>query len=279
MPRLEVREAPARRHSPGYKSPARGIARYPWAATILTLLIIGLGVYTFYLYRFGPLAPRPVQSKSIAAVSPCLSASILHQITDTAPAPSTSVYNSTPHAFSHAPAMSITTSKVYCAGINTNRGLLVLELDPSLAPQTVNNFVYLAQHHFYDGMVFHRVLQANQATSGSGPYIIQTGDPLGKNPATRGTGGPGYTIPAEPVKGNYTLGAVAMAKKATGTANSGSQFFICTGNDTSLPKVYNLFGHVVKGINVATKIQGPGDAASTKNVTPDVMNHVVVVAA
>ena len=143
--------------------------------------------------------------------------------------------------------MAINTKKVYCAGINTDRGLIVLELDPSLAPNTVNNFVFLAQHQYFDGMVFHRVVPG---------FVIQTGDPTAK-----GTGGPGYKFNDEPVKGSYTKGCVAMANSGANT--NGSQFFICTGNDTSLPKSYNLFGHVVQGIDVASKIKGPGDTAAS----------------
>ncbi len=160
--------------------------------------------------------------------------------------------------------MTIDTNRVYCAGINTNRGLIVLELDPSIAPKTVNNFVFLAQHHFYDGIVFHRVVPG---------FVIQAGSPTGKP-----DGNPGYKFNDEPVKGNYTEGCVAMANSGPNT--NGSQFFICTGNDTSkLTKSYNLFGHVVKGMDVATKIQGPDDTASSKNIKPDVINHLIVVQA
>jgi cyclophilin family peptidyl-prolyl cis-trans isomerase len=163
--------------------------------------------------------------------------------------------------------MTINTNKLYCAGINTNRGLIVLQLNPKLAPVTVNNFVFLAQHQFYDGLVFHRVIQ-----TGSGIHIIQTGDPKGN-----GTGGPGYKFNDEPVKGEYTAGCVAMANSGANT--NGSQFFICTGNDTSLPKSYNLFGQVVQGLDVAQKIQGPGDDAASKNIKPDVIDHLIVVPA
>lgn len=260
------------RRSPGYKPPARGIARYPWA-TVLTLLIIALGIYTLYFYHVGPFATPKPQPKS-AAVSPCLSTSLLNKITNLSPAPSASAIKAIQHSYAQPPAMSIDTKKIYCGGINTNRGLIVVELDPKIAPQTVNNFVYLAQHQFYDGLVFHRVLQ-----TGQGLHIAQTGDPLGSDPKKRGTGGPGYNIPAEPVQGNYDAGSLAMAKKSNETANSGSQFFICITPATSLPKQYNLFGHVVRGMDVVTRLQGPGDDASTKNVTPDTINHMVVVSA
>ncbi|HAT44134.1 MAG TPA: peptidylprolyl isomerase, partial [Ktedonobacter sp.] len=90
--------------------------------------------------------------------------------------------------------------------------------------------------------------------------------------------GPGYKFKDEPVLANYTAGCLAMANSGPNT--NGSQFFICTADDTkALQKSYNLFGHVVQGLNVALKIQGPGDNASSKNIKPDVINHIVVVAA
>jgi peptidylprolyl isomerase len=264
LPKLEV-EAPERKRAPGYKPPARGIARYPWA-TVLSLLVIALGVLALYYNHIGPFAlPKP--KPKVAAVSPCLSASILKQITDVSPAPGQATFKATQHTYTAAPSMTINTGKVYCAGINTNRGLIVVELDPKLAPQTVNNFVFLAQHNFYDGLKFHRVIQ-----TGSGIHIVQTGDPLGN-----GTGGPGYKIPAEAVQGNYSAGTLAMAKLSTDTQNSGSQFFINVSDSTSLPKQYNLFGHVVQGMNVVKSIQGPGDDASTKNIKPDLIDHLIVV--
>jgi len=257
LPPLEVKE-PTRR-APGYKRPARGIARYPWAIG-LTLLVILATVGALYYYKVGPFAPKPTHR--VAAVSPCLK--IMNQLTDLSPAPGPVTFNNTQHNYTEKPPVSIDVRKTYCAGINTNRGLIVLELDPQLAAITVNNFVYLAQHHFYDGLTFHRVVPN---------FIIQTGDPKGN-----GTGGPGYKFIDEPVKGNYTIGTVAMANSGPNT--NGSQFFICTADDTAkLQKLYNLFGHVVSGLNIAQKIQGPGDAANTKNITPDIITHLIVVQA
>lgn len=264
LPKLDVKEEAKRRQAPGYKRPTRGIARYPWATFFVALLIVALASGTVYAARnhLGPFKVPPAKPKT-AAVSPCLSSSILKEITDTAAAPTSAEFNQTQHTYKQAPAMSIDTNRTYCAGINTNRGLIVLELDPSLAPNTVNNFVFLAQHHFYDGIVFHRVVPG---------FVIQAGEPSAKDT------GPGYKFKDEPVKGNYTEGCVAMANSGPNT--NGSQFFICTANDTSqLTKAYNLFGHVVQGMDVAKKIQGPGDDASSKNIKPDVINHLVVVQA
>jgi cyclophilin family peptidyl-prolyl cis-trans isomerase len=292
LPEEQVKDA-ERQRSPRSNGFLRGIARYPWAIT-LALLLVASGIILAYVNHVGPFSlptakphstasqsqPTPsaqanaaptIMAKpsateaSQAASSPCVQSSILSQITDTSAAPSASDIQKITHTYSKEPAMSIDQQKVYCAGINTNHGLIVIELDPAQAPHTVNNFVFLAQHHFYDGLKFHRVLPG---------VIIQGGDPQGD-----GSGGPGYTINDEPVKGNYTAGTIAMAK--TSAPNSaGSQFFINLADNTNtFPKSYTIFGHVVQGLDVAKKIQGPGDDSSSTKITPDVMNHVIVVAA
>ena len=104
---------------------------------------------------------------------------------------------------------------------------------------------------FYDGLTFHRVVPE---------FIIQGGDPEGS-----GRGGPGYRFADEPVKGEYTLGAVAMAN--AGPDTNGSQFFICIDDCRSkLQKLYNLFGYVIDGIDVAQSIQ-VGDKMQSVTVT------------
>jgi peptidylprolyl isomerase len=277
----EVKEPKQRKVAPGYKPPARGVARYPWA-TVLILLLIALGIATLYLNHLWPftLPARPVHktTKAASVASPCLATSILNQITNASAPLSAAKIAAIPRDYKQAPAMSIDTSKVYCAGINTDRGLIVVELDPKLAPKTVNNFVFLAQHHFYDGLVFNRVEKSSSMS------IIQGGDPLWNSPDAkkRGTGGPGYTFADEPVQGNYTAGTIAMAN--SGPDTNGSQFFINLTNNTQLPKSYNLFGHVVKGMDVANKIQGPAslgdpDYQQTKDIKPDTINYLEVVAA
>jgi cyclophilin family peptidyl-prolyl cis-trans isomerase len=135
-----------------------------------------------------------------------------------------------------APPFEIEIAKKYRATINTDRGTMVLELDPSLAPNTVNNFVALARQGYYDGLTFHRV-EPN--------FVIQGGCPEGS-----GRGGPGYKFRDEPVQAEYTLGAVAMAN--SGPHTNGSQFFVCIDDCTrKLAKSYNLFGYVTDGMDVA----------------------------
>lgn len=139
------------------------------------------------------------------------------------------------------PEMQIDTDAAYEVTITTDRGTIVLDLDPRLAPRTVNNFVALANDGFYDGLTFHRVEPG---------FVIQGGCPRGD-----GTGGPGYQFEDEPVHSDYARGAVAMAN--AGPDTNGSQFFI-TLDDLSgrLPKQYNLFGFVREGMDVvdATRI-------------------------
>lgn len=248
------------------KEPAK---RRNWlvSALIALLVVLLLGSGMAYAAHLGPFAPRAAAPATTTpadlASLPCNAGPVARQLTDTAPAPTAAEFAKTQHTYASAPAMSIDIHKHYCVGLNTNRGLIVLDLDPSMAPNTVNNFVYLARHHFYDGMPFHRVIPG---------FIIQAGDPSGN-----GRGGPGYTFDDEPVKGDYTPGCVAMANAGPNT--NGSQFFICTADDSAqLAKVYNLFGHVVLGMNIALKIQGPGDDFASQNIVPDRIKHVTIVA-
>src|SRR6478752_9648381 len=145
------------------------------------------------------------------------------------------------------PATEIDASKIYRATVTTDRGVIVMDLDPQLAPQTVNNFVGLARDGYYDGLTFHRVVP---------DFVIQGGCPEGS-----GRGGPGYKFADEPVKSQYTLGAVAMAN--SGPDTNGSQFFICIDDcTTKLTPNYNLFGYVVDGMDVALAT-GVGDTMRT----------------
>ena len=153
------------------------------------------------------------------------------------------------HVYSSPPATQIDANKLYLATIKTAKGDIVVCLQPRIAAKTVNNFVVLARNHFFDGLVFHRVV-AN--------FVIQGGDPTGT-----GSGGPGYKFEDEPVQGDYTPGCMAMANAGPNT--NGSQFFICIHDDTQLPKQYNLFGHVSKGLDVATKI-AQGDVMQSVTV-------------
>ncbi|MCU1502793.1 MAG: peptidyl-prolyl cis-trans isomerase [Ilumatobacteraceae bacterium] len=137
--------------------------------------------------------------------------------------------------FSEPPEMGIDPSKRYTATLDTNLGTIVIALDAVNAPKTVNNFVFLAAHHYYDGVIFHRIING---------FMCQGGDPTGT-----GTGGPGYKFADEPVKQRYQLGSVAMANAGPNT--NGSQFFLISGpSGVNLPPQYNHFGQIVKGMDV-----------------------------
>jgi cyclophilin family peptidyl-prolyl cis-trans isomerase len=149
-----------------------------------------------------------------------------------------------------APAIEIDPADTFEVTIATDKGDIVLALDAALAPVTVNHFVVNARNGFYDGLTFHRVVP---------DFVIQGGDPEGT-----GRGGPGYRFADEPVRSAYTLGAVAMAN--AGPDTNGSQFFICIADcQTKLQPLYNLFGYVTSGIEVAQAI-GVGDVMRTVTV-------------
>jgi cyclophilin family peptidyl-prolyl cis-trans isomerase len=139
-----------------------------------------------------------------------------------------------------APEQVIDPAHRYIATIATDRGHIVIARDPARAPKSVNNFVFLARDGFYDGLTFHRIVD---------DFVIQGGCPEGT-----GRGGPGYKFDDEPVQGEYEAGAVAMANSGPNT--NGSQFFICSVDDRhKLTKSYNLFGQVIKGMDVVGKIR------------------------
>jgi cyclophilin family peptidyl-prolyl cis-trans isomerase len=146
--------------------------------------------------------------------------------------------------FDAEPPMVIDPAKRYTATMTTSKGTIVIALDPLAAPKTVNNFVFLARYHYYDDIVFHRIIPG---------FVIQGGDPEGT-----GRGGPGYRFADElPQPGRYQVGSLAMAN--AGPDTNGSQFFIITGRDgASLPPNYSLFGAVVSGGDVVQAIEATG---------------------
>ncbi|MEA3183563.1 MAG: hypothetical protein QOJ74_40 [Ilumatobacteraceae bacterium] len=166
--------------------------------------------------------------------------------------------------FDEAPEMGIDTSKRYTATIDTSLGTIVVALDALNAPLTVNNFVYLAAQHYYDGVVFHRIING---------FMCQGGDPTGT-----GRGGPGYKFADEPVKPRYQIGSVAMANAGPNT--NGSQFFLISGaNGVGLPPQYNHFGQVVKGLEVVDAMQKVDTDRSDRPRTDVVINSVTITVA
>ena len=161
------------------------------------------------------------------------------------------------------PPLTIDPASSYTAVLNTTAGAITVELLPTEAPNTVNNFVFLARQGFYDNVIFHRTIPG---------FMIQGGDPTGT-----GGGGPGYRFADEPVQRPYSRGVLAMANAGPNT--NGSQFFIMHA-DYPLPPNYTIFGQAVAGLEtidaIATAPTQPGGEGSTP-VNPVVIQSVEIV--
>jgi cyclophilin family peptidyl-prolyl cis-trans isomerase len=145
--------------------------------------------------------------------------------------------------------MCIDLSKRYSAEMVTSKGTMAFSLDAVTAPRTVNNFVFLARYHYFEGVSFHRIIPG---------FVLQGGDPDGT-----GTGGPGYRFEDElPKPGRYELGSLAMAN--AGPDTNGSQFFVISGPDgMRLPPLYSLFGKIVSGLDTLTAINAAGSKSGS----------------
>ena len=154
-----------------------------------------------------------------------------------------------------APEMVIDPTKTYGATIETNKGNIELDLFAADAPKTVNNFVYLARDGFYDGVVFHRVINN---------FMVQGGDPTGT-----GSGGPGYRFEDEVSSSNpnkHGTGTLSMANAGPNT--NGSQFFITHAPQPHLDGKHTVFGEVTgkKSMNVVNAIR-KGDTIKTVTIS------------
>jgi len=157
------------------------------------------------------------------------------------------------------------------AVIATELGEIEVDLFTETAPKASGNFAKLARDGFFDDVVFHRVIPGFVIQGGDGQY----GKKASLDKGRVGTGGPGYRFEDEPVKGNYTRGALAMANAGPNT--NGSQFFICVADLTgSLPKNYTLFGQVTRGLDVVDQIvAAPRNARDLPN-DPVAMTAVTI---
>lgn len=240
--RPATRYASPSQRRPGQRGKQRGFfSRYPVATVLGVLIVLGLGALYLQQNKLGPWAPPA--AKPVAQATCDLKT----------------------HVCDKAPIMTINPAKTYIATIETAKGNIVIQLDAKNTPITVNNFVFLAQQHFYDNTYFWRVeapgLTSPVDGSPSTLNLIQGGSVTanGQDPATV----PGYTIKDEKVIGTYTAGDVAMAN--TGKPNTGStQFFICTG-DNAIGSTYTIFGHVTSGLDVAKQIS-PDDIIKTVTI-------------
>ena len=157
--------------------------------------------------------------------------------------------------FADAFALCIDPSKTYTATVVTNMGEYTAILDPVKAPGTVNNFVNLARHQYFDGTICHRAIPG---------FMVQCGDPT-----ATGSGGPGYTFADElPSAGEYKIGSLAMAN--SGPDSNGSQFFVITGSQgVGLDPNYTLFGQVTDGLDTTVvALDAAGNPDTSANGTP-----------
>jgi cyclophilin family peptidyl-prolyl cis-trans isomerase len=202
------------------RTPTRMIRDYPWGTTIFVLLLIGLVILVMYNQHLGPWTQKA--------------------------APTQAVCNLTTHTCNKAPLMTINAKDYYSATIKTKYGDIVMSLDAVNAPIAVNNFVFLADQGFYNGLTFNRVEHI-------GDISPVTNQPSNLNIIQGGAGGakdmgPGYTAKFESNLGTYAQGTVAVANS--------SQFFICvTDMSKTIGTQFDVLGHVTAGLDILGKIQ------------------------
>ncbi|MCC7366016.1 MAG: peptidylprolyl isomerase [Dehalococcoidia bacterium] len=155
--------------------------------------------------------------------------------------------------------MSIDPAKKYSATIETTAGTMTAELFPGDAPNTVNNFVFLARDEYYNDVIFHRVISG---------FMIQGGDPTGT-----GRGGPGYRFADEPVSRKYLRGTLAMANAGPNT--NGSQFFVMHA-DYPLPPSYTIFGKLTAGEDVLDAIASAKTGAQDRPNEPVEIKSITI---
>jgi cyclophilin family peptidyl-prolyl cis-trans isomerase len=158
------------------------------------------------------------------------------------------------------------------ATIETDKGVIEIELSATDAPKAVANFIELARKGYYDGVVFHRLVPGFVIQAGDGEYGHI--DKLDRG--RLGTGGPGYRFADEPFGGDYVRGAVAMANAGPNT--NGSQFFICLADLSGgrLPKKYTLFGQVKSGLDVVDAIAASKRDSRDQPLEPTAMRSVKI---
>lgn len=164
--------------------------------------------------------------------------------------------------FDSAPEMCIDPAKTYTAVLDTSLGSMTIALDAAAAPQTVNNFVVLARYKYYEGIIFHRIINT---------FMCQGGDPTGT-----GRGGPGYKFADElPAPNTYKIGSVAMANAGPNT--NGSQFFLVSGaSGVGLPPHYSLFGQITEGLDILDAMQNVPTDRSDRPHDDVVINSVTI---
>ena len=213
------------------------------AALFAAVVVVGGGLALVALTR-SPKKPAPASADAAEMATEEVSAD----------APAKKRYDA-------PPPMTIDASKAYTAVLKTSLGEITAELYAKDAPLTVNNFVFLAGEGFYDGTIFHRIID---------DFMMQGGDPLGT-----GTGGPGYQF-ANETKSTLKHAAFTLSMANSGPNTNGSQFFITEKAQPSLDGSYNVFGRVTAGQDVVLKATSTKTDASDRPVTPVVLESVTI---
>lgn len=236
-------------------APLPVVTGYPSALPVEPIKANGRPVNPLYVAFVATLAALVVcASLGVFAFNAYNQAHVQSHVHSQANASGQATCNLHTHVCTRAPSMTIDPKKTYIATIHTAKGDIVIKLDAKDTPSTVNNFVFLAQQHFYDGTYFWRVEMPGQPSVLDGQPstldLIQGGS-VAKN-GEDSSDIPGYRFQDEPFPGTYTTGTVAMANSGPNT--NANQFFIDTGDNSSLPRSYTIFGAVTSGMNVAQRI-------------------------
>jgi peptidylprolyl isomerase len=175
------------------------------------------------------------EAATATPTTPLVAASPTGDLNDACPDPVATASEPEMKQYDAKPELTIDPSKTYTAVVKTERGDFTMQLRPDLAPEHVNSFVFLAREGFYDGVSFHRVIPG---------FVAQGGDPTGT-----GSGGPGYTLPAEFSDEKFVRGTLGMARSSDPNS-AGSQFYINFEATPSLDGQYTIFGNVSEGMDV-----------------------------
>ena len=170
--------------------------------------------------------------------------------------------DATPKTYSERPPVTISKDKKYTAVVETSKGTFRIELRPDLALETVNSFVFLAREGFFDGVTFHRVIRG---VASRPDFVAQTGDPTGT-----GSGGPGYSLPAEFSDEPYVRGTVGMARRGDDINSAGSQWFVTYTDQyqSALNSQYTVFGKVTEGMEIVDTLT-PRDPSNVATPQPE----------
>ena len=210
----------------------------------IMIMIVSLGAIFF------PTSPHAAAPPDDATSEPTPTATI--EVTATPEGTPTEAPEEIQRVYGAEPAIEIDSAARYEAVIQTERGAVRIELLAAESPNYVNNFVFLARNHFYDGLTFHRVVPG---------FIVQAGDPM-----ATGFGGPGYPLTEESNDLVFDSGVISMAKE--GPEVNGSQFFVTLDPQPALADNFTVFGRVIEGLDILRGFaaRNPSEAGASPGV-------------